>query len=94
MPEMINLCPENLGHANWQQVDQKSMPVLSVSQIRALEQAAFSQIDSFLLMQAAGVRSALKIIDQVTHSENLSPRCLVLAGPGNNGGDACIVAGE
>jgi ADP-dependent NAD(P)H-hydrate dehydratase / NAD(P)H-hydrate epimerase len=94
MPELINLHPENLGHANWQQVDQKTMPVLSVNQIRALEMAAFARVDSFLLMQAAGVRSALKIIDQISHSENLSPRCLVLAGPGNNGGDACIVAGE
>lgn len=94
MPELIDLHPENLGHANWQQVDQKSMPVLSVKQIRTLEQAAFAQIDSFLLMQAAGVRSALKIVDQIVHSKIHSARCLVLAGPGNNGGDACIVAGE
>ena len=50
MPEPIDLHPENLGHANWQQLDQKSMPVLSVKQIRALEQAAFAHIDSFLLM--------------------------------------------
>lgn len=94
MPEPIDLHPENLGHANWQQLDQKSMPVLSVKQIRALEQAAFAHIDSFLLMQAAGVRSALKIVDQIVHSKTHSPPCLVLAGPGNNGGDACIVAGE
>ena len=94
MPELIDLHPENLGHANWQQVDQKSMPVLSVTQIRALEQTAFAHIDSFLLMQAAGVRSALKIVDQIIHSETHSTRCVVLAGPGNNGGDACIVAGE
>lgn len=94
MPELINLHPENLGHSNWQQVDQKSMPVLSVKQIRLVEQTAFAQVDSFLLMQAAGVRSALKMMDQIVHSETHSPRCLVLAGPGNNGGDACIVAGE
>lgn len=94
MPELIDLHPENLGHANWLQLDQKSMPVLSVKQIRAMEQAAFSHIDSFLLMQAAGVRSALKIVDQIAHSETHATRCLVLAGPGNNGGDACIVAGE
>jgi hydroxyethylthiazole kinase-like uncharacterized protein yjeF len=94
MPEPIDLHPENLSHANWQQLDQKSMPVLSVEQIRALEQAAFTHIDSFLLMQAAGVRSALKIVDQIVHSKTHSPPCLVLAGPGNNGGDACIVAGE
>jgi ADP-dependent NAD(P)H-hydrate dehydratase / NAD(P)H-hydrate epimerase len=94
MPEPIDLHPENLGHANWRQLDQKSMPVLSVRQIRTLEQTAFSHIDSFLLMQAAGVRSALKIVDQIVHSETHSTRCLVLAGPGNNGGDACIVAGE
>jgi len=79
MPELIDLHPENLGHANWLQLDQKSMPVLSVKQIRAMEQAAFSHIDSFLLMQAAGVRSALKIVDQIAHSETHATRCLVLA---------------
>jgi len=94
MPEPIALHPDNLSQAHWQQPGQNTLPVLSVKQIRALEHAAFEQTDSFLLMQAAGIRSAMKILDQIAHSEPHNLRCLVLAGPGNNGGDACIVAGE
>jgi hydroxyethylthiazole kinase-like uncharacterized protein yjeF len=88
------LNPDNLTHANWQQPGHDTLPVLSVKQVRALEHAAFAQTDSFLLMQAAGLRTALKIVDQIAHSEPHTLRCVVLAGPGNNGGDACIVAGE
>jgi hydroxyethylthiazole kinase-like uncharacterized protein yjeF len=88
------LNPDNLTHANWQQPGHNTLPVLSVKQVRALEHAAFAHTDSFLLMQAAGLRSAQKIVDQVAHGEHHNLSCLVLAGPGNNGGDACIVAGE
>lgn len=88
------LNPDNLTHAHWQQPEQDTLPVLSVKQVRALEHAAFAQTDSFLLMQAAGLRTALKIVDQVAHLEPHNLHCVVLAGPGNNGGDACIVAGE
>lgn len=94
MPEPITLHPDNLTQAHWLQPGQNTLPVLSVKQIRTLEQAAFEQTDSFLLMQAAGIRSALKIAEQIAHSEPHNLRCVVLAGPGNNGGDACIVAGE
>ena len=88
------LNPDNLTHANWQQPGHNTLHVLSVKQVRSLEHAAFAQTDSFLLMQAAGLRTALKIADQIAHSEPHNLRCVVLAGPGNNGGDACIVAGE
>lgn len=94
MPESIKLQADNLHQANWQQIGQDTLPVLSVGQIRELESAAFEQIDSFLLMQAAGIRSALKIADELAHHKPYNMPCVVLAGPGNNGGDACIVAGE
>lgn len=94
MPELNALNHDNLNCANWQQAGQNTLAVLSVKQTRALENKAFGQTDSFLLMQAAGVRSALKIVDQIVHGEPHNHHCLVLAGPGNNGGDACIVAGE
>lgn len=94
MPELSALNPDDLNCANWQQPGQNTVPVLSVKQNRALENRAFGQTDSFLLMQAAGVRSALKIVDQIVHNQPYKHQCLVLAGPGNNGGDACIVAGE
>ena len=94
MPELINLRPENLHQTNWQQPGHNTMPVLSVQQVRALENAAFEHTDSFLLMQAAGIRTALKIMEQLARSKPRNPYCVVLAGPGNNGGDACIVAAE
>ena len=55
MPEPITLHPDNLTQAHWLQPGQNTLPVLSVKQIRTLEQAAFEQTDSFLLMQAAGL---------------------------------------
>ncbi|HEX4855950.1 MAG TPA: NAD(P)H-hydrate epimerase, partial [Limnobacter sp.] len=94
MAELIHLHPENLGQANWQQPGEASLPVLSVRQIRLLEEAAFRLTDSFLLMQAAGIRSAIRIADKLGDADHQEPTCLVLAGPGNNGGDGCIVAGE
>jgi hydroxyethylthiazole kinase-like uncharacterized protein yjeF len=98
MLEPINLSPDNLCKANWQRLGQQTLPVLSVNQIRLLEKVVFEQIDPFLLMQAAGVRAALRIVELVLqiHKDNISPVTdyLVFAGPGHNGGDACIVAGE
>ena len=94
MPELIRLSPDNLDQANWLQAGQNTLPVLSVMQIRQLEVAAFERVDSFLLMHAAGLRSARKIAEIHHNSSQKLPPCLVLAGPGNNGGDAIVVASE
>ncbi|WP_372521232.1 NAD(P)H-hydrate dehydratase [Limnobacter sp.] len=91
--DLIELNPENLTHGHWQRPGEARLPVLSVAQIRAVEAAAFAEIDSFVLMQAAGLRTAHKLLDQFSHSASAASHMLVLAGPGNNGGDAFIVAG-
>jgi hydroxyethylthiazole kinase-like uncharacterized protein yjeF len=65
-------------------------PLYSVAQIRAIEQAAQSQLAPGTLMQRAGEAAstyALEVLGGLP-----TGRILVLAGPGNNGGDALEVA--
>lgn len=84
--------PNTLREAHWVKPGDQTLPVLDVVAIRRVEESAFKQVGSFLLMQAAGIRSAQRILDWV-HAQRLTiAHFLVLAGPGNNGGDACIVA--
>lgn len=91
---LIHLPAEQLPEANWVSVRQEPCMVLSLQQVRSLEKTAFEHVDSLLLMQAAGLRSAQKITDILNANPNSINRILVLAGPGNNGGDACIVAAK
>lgn len=57
--------------------------VATVAQIRAIEQACFKTTQSFAVMQQAGAAVAKEITEAPV---------LCVAGPGNNGGDALIVA--
>ncbi len=64
----------------------------SVAQIRDLEANAAAALPAGSLMQRAGQAAfelAVKLI-----ADRQAPRVLVLAGPGNNGGDALEVAGK
>lgn len=90
----IRMSSTNLSQAHWLDPREHNLPVYSVADIRQLEAMAFDEVDSYLLMQAAGMRSARKIIDLLQHNGQPNPQCVVLAGPGNNGGDAYIVATE
>ncbi len=85
---------DNLTQSTWQKPGLHSLTVCSVAQIRELEHIAFQQVDSFRLMQAAGLRSAAKIQAQQMHAHPHPTQYAVFAGPGNNGGDALIVGGE
>jgi hydroxyethylthiazole kinase-like uncharacterized protein yjeF len=65
-------------------------PLYSVAQIRAIEQAAQAQLPPGTLMQRAGEAASTYALEVLG---GLPPgRILVLAGPGNNGGDALEVA--
>lgn len=94
MPEPRSFQLDNLTQSSWQQPGLHTLPVCSVAQIRELECVAFQQVDSFDLMKAAGLRSAAKIKEQQQHTHPHPTQHIVFAGPGNNGGDALIVAGE
>ncbi|MFM8467604.1 MAG: NAD(P)H-hydrate dehydratase [Oxalobacteraceae bacterium] len=63
----------------------------SVSQIRAIEQAALAALPAGTLMQRAGAAVARAARSQLSHNTSHA-RVLVAAGPGNNGGDALEAA--
>ncbi|MFC1641957.1 NAD(P)H-hydrate dehydratase [Myxococcota bacterium] len=73
------------------------IPVLSRSQMRAFDQCASGQcgVPSLLLMENAG-RGAADAVAQVLAERRplgvLGARVVVVAGPGNNGGDGFVVA--
>ncbi len=67
-----------------------SEPVYTTAEIRTIEQLALSQTKPGYLMEKAGLAAAQIIRDQVLKGPHRS--ILILAGPGNNGGDAFVVA--
>ena len=66
-------------------------PLYSVAEIRAIEHAAAAVLPDGALMQRAGQSGANAALDMLPFSTNHA-RVLVLAGPGNNGGDALEAA--
>lgn len=66
-------------------------PLYCVAEIRAIEQAAAQRLPAGALMQRAGQAAANAALDMLPFSTSRA-RVLVLAGPGNNGGDALEVA--
>jgi ADP-dependent NAD(P)H-hydrate dehydratase / NAD(P)H-hydrate epimerase len=69
-----------------------SVRVVTAEQAMAREAAAIaSGVESFALMRAAGTHTARVILDRVPDVR--AGGALVVAGPGNNGGDAWVVAG-
>jgi hydroxyethylthiazole kinase-like uncharacterized protein yjeF len=65
-------------------------PLYSVAQIRAIEQAAAAALEPGALMQRAGQAAANVALALLAGQANRS--VLLLAGPGNNGGDALETA--
>lgn len=66
-------------------------PLYSVAEIRAIEQRAAEALPVGTLMQRAGQATANTALDLLPFSTNHA-KVLVLAGPGNNGGDALEAA--
>ncbi|HZV67845.1 MAG TPA: NAD(P)H-hydrate dehydratase, partial [Telluria sp.] len=62
----------------------------SVAEIRAIEQAAAAALPAGTLMRRAGLAAGNAALELL--AGHIDPRALVLAGPGNNGGDALEVA--
>ena len=65
-------------------------PVFFTAQIRDIEQQAMKLPNPPPLMEKAGLAAAQAIRDRLLKRSNQS--ILILAGPGNNGGDAFVVA--
>ena len=64
--------------------------LFSVAEIRAIEHAALAGLPPYALMQRAGAAAAAAARQLISLGE--TARILILAGPGNNGGDALEAA--
>ena len=62
-----------------------------ISQIRAIEQAGLASLPPYTLMQRAGAAVAASATRMLANNV-YEKRILILAGPGNNGGDGCEAA--
>lgn len=68
----------------------KNTPIYLTTEIRKIEQLATYMFAPTSLMEKAGLAAAKVVRDELLTSEK--NKVLVLAGPGNNGGDAFVVA--
>lgn len=68
----------------------KNTPIYLTTEIRKIEQLAADSLTPASLMEKAGLAAAKVVRDKLLTSER--NRVLVFAGPGNNGGDAFVVA--
>jgi len=69
-------------------------PVLSAQQMRAFDRRASDVlgVPSLELMENAGLGASERILSLLTELGGTSPRVVVVAGAGNNGGDGFVVA--
>ena len=68
----------------------KNTPIYLTTEIRKIEQLATDSLAPTSLMEKAGLAAAKVVRDKLLTSER--NKVLVFAGPGNNGGDAFVVA--
>jgi hydroxyethylthiazole kinase-like uncharacterized protein yjeF len=70
--------------------------LLSVAELRALEKSAEATLPAHTLMGRAGHAGARFLLEHIAHDGSADPYepVWLVAGPGNNGGDALVVAAE
>ena len=64
----------------------------SIEAVRSIEKAALANLPAGTLMQRAGQKAADLALSILSQQDNAPWKVLVLAGPGNNGGDALEMA--
>lgn len=68
-----------------------STALYRITQIRAIEQAGIASLPPYTLMQRAGAAVAAAAVSMLA-DDVYEKRILIIAGPGNNGGDGCEAA--
>ncbi len=73
---------------------ERPLPLLTVAQLRSLEQSGGAGLPEHTLMARAGAAAAQFLLERAAHDGSLAAEhpLWIAAGPGNNGGDALIVA--
>ncbi|TKC87214.1 NAD(P)H-hydrate dehydratase [Trinickia terrae] len=72
----------------------RPLPLYTVAELRAIEMHAEAALPAHTLMARAGAASARFLADRIGHDENFAANLpiWIIAGPGNNGGDALVAA--
>ena len=92
---MIDTADKDAGPALSFSTEARPLPLYTVTQIRALELAAMADLAPHTLMTRAGQAAAQFILERLpAGSLHQGPRVRLIAGPGNNGGDALASATE
>ncbi|MDR7006507.1 NAD(P)H-hydrate dehydratase [Paraburkholderia strydomiana] len=75
----------------------RALPLLTLTDLRIAESQAAASLPQHALMDRAGKAAASFLLEQITRDtsvEKSRQRVWLIAGPGNNGGDALILAAE
>ncbi|HEV3104920.1 MAG TPA: NAD(P)H-hydrate dehydratase [Trinickia sp.] len=75
---------------------ERPLPLYTVAQLRGIEAHAAASLPAYTLMARAGAAAARWLRELAEHDGSLSSArpVWIAAGPGNNGGDALVVAAE
>src|SRR5258708_25485732 len=74
---------------------QRALPLLTLTDLRIAEAQAAAALPSHTLMARAGQSAASFLDEQIARDTSVAPskqRAWLIAGPGNNGGDALVLA--
>ncbi|HZZ12302.1 MAG TPA: NAD(P)H-hydrate dehydratase [Paraburkholderia sp.] len=75
----------------------RALPLLSLTDLRVLETQAAATLPAHTLMGRAGKAAASFLLEQITRDSSIEKskhKVWLIAGPGNNGGDALILAAQ
>ena len=95
-PDMTATAPLDSASQPLLSPHDRPLPLYTVAELRALEAAAEAALPAHTLMARAGAAAARFLADRTTHDGSSAEHrpIWIIAGPGNNGGDALVAAAE